>query len=61
VVVFSTDNNTTQQNGIKWDQRWCKLGVRLGVRLGLFGRGLVSFAWKWGEVVKGGKMKGEVR
>ena len=31
--------------------------VGFSVRLGLFGRGLISFAWKWGEVVKGGKMK----
>ena len=28
---------------------------------GLISKGLVSFGWKWGEVVKGGKMKGEVR
>ena len=48
--------------GVKRDNRWCKLGLVGGwVRKDLFGRGLLRFSWKWGEVVEGGKMKGEVR
>ena len=44
-------------NKVKVDQRWCKFGlVGDWVMKGHFGRGLVSFGWKWGEVVKGGNM-----
>ena len=41
-------------NGVKGDQRWCKLGLVGGwVIQGEFGRGLVTFGWKWEEEVKG--------